>query len=267
MSLKKVENKRIIYNNRKSVRIIVIVYVLIHLGFAATSFLPDKNKYSFSAFREPVNITGSRSVSLISWDYSPKEATMELVFDFENSAYSNGGISFDAIYDGQKALESGIVYQKDEMLIIQLYKIPSQQGKRVTVSFEADDNGNSRKVTFYTYTGITNEVDSLPILTEKEYYIKRQKYDIAYYEELISADYSSIDNKQTAISQIEADNERLNNHNSKLTTDQILNMNETLRNNNSMIEGLQMEITELKQEISKYEEVIRVLNERIDDYE
>lgn len=266
MNLKEAGRKRIVYNNRRSVRIIVIVYVLIHIAFAATSLLPDRNKYSFSAFREPVSLTGSRSISLIRWDYSPDESTMELVFDFENSAYSNGGISFDAVYDGQKSLESEIVYQRDEMLIIQLYHIPEVTGKRVTVSFETKEDGNTRKVSFYTYTGIANEVASLPVLSEKEYYIQRQEYDIAYYEGLISAKIKAIQDKQTSIAQIEADNERLNNHDSKLTTDELLNMNETLRNNNSMIEALQVNITELQQEISRYENIIQVLKERIDDY-
>ena len=267
MSLKKPDKKKVIYNNRKSVRFIVIIYVLIHLGFAATSLMPDRNKYSYSPFREPLNLTGSRSVSLIRWDYSPAEDTMELVFDFANSAYSNGGITFDAVYDGRKNLDSGIVYQKDEMLIIQLYHIPDGQGKRVTVSFETQEGGNVRKVSFYTYTGIVNEVSSLPILSEKEYYIQRQEYDIEYYKMLIDANLKKIDDKQASIEEIEADNERLNNNDSKLTTDELLNMKETIRNNNYMIEAMRVDIEELKQQVSRYEDIIKVLNDRKNDYE
>lgn len=256
-------NKKIVFDNRKSVRIIVVLYVLIHIGFVATGFLPDRSRYTFSPFREAVYLTGSRSVSLIRWDYAPDEHTMELVFDFTDSAYSKGGIAFDAVYDGKKNLESNIVYQKEDMLIIQLYHIPEQQGKKITVSFEMNEDGNSRKASFYSYTGIINEVMSLPVRTEREYYVSRQEYDIAYYNSLIDAAEKSIADKRNSVTEIENDNQRLSSNDTKLTMNETLNLSETIQNNNSMIEELNTEIDELNGEIKEYKDIIQVLKDRI----
>ena len=190
---KQKNRKKSTINNRRNVRITVIIFLLVHMAFWASGYLPDGNKYHSSPYRTPQSLSGYKTVSLIRWDYCPKDRLMEVVFDIQNVQYSEGKTEYDVIYDGKKQLSSTIVYSKDNMLIVQINHVPTASGKRISIRFDyTDSDGKSNSTSFYSYTGIINEVDALPVLSEKEYYINRQDYDIAYYETLIQNMENSI---------------------------------------------------------------------------
>lgn len=261
--------KRIFRNrNRNSVRITVLVFFVVHLTFYLTGFIPDQGKYTHSAFRTPQNLSDYKTVTLIRWDYSPKDKVMELVFDLKNSSYSEGTIEFTALFDKTKNLESQIVYNEQDMLVIQLYRIPKQTGKKVDITFEYTPEGEETcKTSFYSYTGIINEVDTLPVLSTDEYYLTRQDYDIAYYQGLIDSLEGSISKNETSISNIRQDIERLQNNTTNLTTDELLNLNETIENDKSTIKALEGKNEEYRLKIASYQETIGVLEQRKADYE
>lgn len=254
--------------NRNSVRITVLLFLLVHLAFYLTGFISDRSKYTYSAFRTSQNLSAYKTVTLIRWDYSPGDKTMELVFDLKNTSYSEGIIEFTALYDNTKKLDSQIVYNEQDMIIIQLYKLPKQNGKKVTITFKYTPEGEKDYETkFYSYTGIINEVETLPILSQDEYYLSRQDYDIAYYKALIKEMEDSISKNEVSIANIKADIQRLQSNDTVLTTDEMLNLNETIENDKSTIETLEGKNGEFREQIVSYQEIIDVLEKRKADYE
>lgn len=254
--------------NRNSVRITVLVFFLVHLGFYLTGFLPDQGQYTHSAFRTSQNLSDYKTVTLIRWEYSPRDRVMELVFDLKNTSYSEGKIEFGAVFDNTENLDSQIVYSEEDMLIIQLYKIPKQTGRKVTVTFEFTPMGEKTyETSFYSYTGIIDEVDSLPVLSEEEYYLARQDYDIAYYQSLIDGLRETISKNETSIANIQQDIERLQGSTANLTTDELLNLSETIENDKDKIEALETADREADLMIASYQETIGVLEQRKADYE
>lgn len=262
--------KRIVSRNRNrnSVRITVLLFLLVHLAFYLTGFLPDQSKYTYSAFRTPQNLSEYKTVTLIRWEYCPEDKVMELVFDLKNTSYSEGTIEFTALYDNAKNLDSQIVYSGKDMLIIQLYKIPKQMGKKVSITFEYKPEGEKAyEANFYSYTGIINEVETLPILSSDEYYLARQDYDIAYYQSLIDNLEKLISKNETSIVNIQQDITRLQSDTANLTTDELLNLKETIENDKSKIEALEASNTEARIKIASYQETIGVFEQRKADYE
>lgn len=254
--------------NRNSVRITVLVFFLVHLGFYLTGFLPDQNQYSYSAFRTSQNLSDYKTVTLIRWEYSSRDRVMELVFDLKNTSYSEGKIEFEAIFDNTKNLESQVVYSEGDMLIIQLYKIPKQTGRKVTVTFEFTPSGDKTyETSFYSYTGIIDEVESLPVLSEDEYYLARQDYDIAYYQGLIDGLEETISKNENSIANIRQEIERLQGSTANLTTDELLNLSETIENDKNKIDALEAANREADLTISSYQETIHVLEQRKAAYE
>lgn len=254
--------------NRNSVRITVLVFFLVHLGFYLTGFLPDQSQYTHSAFRTSQNLSDYKTVTLIRWEYSPRDRVMELVFDLKNTSYSEGKIEFGAVFDNTKNLDSQIVYSEEDMLIIQLYKIPKQTGRKVTITFEFTPVGEKTyETSFYSYTGIIDEVESLPVLSEEEYYLARQDYDIAYYQSLIDGLRKTISKNETSIANIRQDIERLQGSTDNLTTDELLNLSETIENDKDKIEALEAADGEADLMIASYQETISVLEQRKADYE
>ena len=254
--------------NRNSVRIAVLLFIMIHLAFYLTGFLPDQSKYTYSAFRVPQELSGYKTVTLIRWDYAPRDRVMELVFDLKDTSYSQGNIEFSAIYDNTKNLDSQIVYNDQDMLIIQLYKIQEQTGKKIMITFEYTPEGEKTcETSFYSYMGVINEVETLPVLEKDEYYIARQEYDIAYYRKLIGDLEASISKNEASIKNILQDIERLQNSNTNLTTDELLNLNETIQNNQNTIKALEGKNAEYQLKIASYRETIGVLERRKEDYE
>lgn len=262
------KNKKFLKANRKSVRITVLVFVLVHLAFWATGFIPDQGKYTCSPFRTSQNLSEYKTITLIRWDYSPREKVMELVFDIKDVVYSTGKMEFTAVYNNAKNLDSQIVYNDDGMLILQLYKVPKQSGKKITITFEYTPEGSDVSETkFYNYTGIINEVECLPVLSKEQYYIARQNYDIAYYQSLITYMEDSIEENNISIANIEAEIARLQSGNEVLTTDELLNLNENIDNDKKSIELLQSQNEEYQMKIAEYQEVIAVLEQRKAKYE
>lgn len=251
------------YNNRTSVRYIVIGYCIVHLLFWASSFIPDSNRYTASSLRSVQNLSQYNSVTLIRWDYAPSDNTMEVVFDLTNTLYQDGSISMEA-RSSNKRLDSKIVYSDQDMLIVQLYKVPKASGNRITIRFEYEENGKETSASFYTYVGITNQVKSLPVLTEKEYYYNRQVYDINYYNSLISELEDKITANKEKIDSLEKDLERLSDGKENLTSDELLNLDETITNDTQSIKSLELQISEYENDISGYQDTIKVLEERRD---
>lgn len=267
---KKNKKKRKLHRNRNrnSVRITVFVFFLVHFAFYLTGFIVDSGKYSASDFRVSQPLSDYKTVALIRWDYAPEERTMELVFDLENTVYSEGNTEFQAVYDNSKVIDSQIVYSTQDMLIIQLYHIPEKTGKKVTVTFEYTPDGEkTSSASFYSYTGIMNEVESLPVLSQDEYYLSRQDYDIAYYQDLIDGLQKKISGQEASIENIQQDIERLQGKDANLTTDELLNLNSTLENDRETIAGLEEQIEKNKNMITEYQEIIAVLWQRKEDYE
>lgn len=268
MQILKKKNRKRQNRNRNSVRIVVVVFFLVHFAFYATGFIPDQSKYTCSAFRTPQDLSEYKTISLIRWDYSPKEDVMELVFDLKDTSYSTGKIEFSAVYNNEKNLESKIVYSDKDMLILQLIKIPKQTGKKINITFEYTPNGQEMsKTSFYSYTGIIHEVDSLPELNQEQYYIARQDYDIAYYQGLIKDLEDSIAENEDSIESIKADITRLRSNDEVLTTDEILNRNENIANDENSIQSLQVQNESSRKKIAEYQEIIKVLEERKAKYE
>ncbi len=193
---------------------------------------------------------------------------MELVFDLKNTSYSEGKIEFEAIFDNTKNLDSQVVYSEEDMLVIQLYKIPKQTGRKVTITFEFTPVGEKAyETSFYSYTGIIDEADSLPVLSKAEYYLARQDYDIAYYRSLIGSLEKTISKNEVSIANIRQDIERLQGSTANLTTDELLNLRETIENDKDKIEALEAADREADLMIASYQETIDVLEQRKADYE
>lgn len=260
------KNKIKPFNNRTSVRFIIIIFIIIHLLFLASNFIPDSNRYSASALRSTQNLSQYNSITLIRWDYAPADRTMEVVFDVKNTLYQDGNISMQAL-SSNKPLDSKIVYSNQEMLIVQIYKVPKASGNRVTVQFDYEEDGKETTVSFYTYVGITNQVSELPVLTEKEYYYNRQIYDITYYNSLITELKDQITENQNRIRDLENDLKRLDSGTENLTTDELLNLDETISNETQTIRSLELQISKYEEDIAGYQDVIKVLEERKDECE
>lgn len=193
---------------------------------------------------------------------------MELVFDLKNTSYSEGKIEFEAVFDNTKNLDSQVVYSEEDMLVIQLYKIPKQTGRKVTITFEFTPVGEKAyETSFYSYTGIIDEADSLPVLSKAEYYLARQDYDIAYYRSLIGSLEKTISRNEVSIANIRQDIERLQGSTANLTTDELLNLRETIENDKDKIEALEAADREADLMIASYQETIDVLEQRKADYE
>lgn len=193
---------------------------------------------------------------------------MELVFDLKNTSYSEGKIEFEAVFDNTKNLDSQVVYSEEDMLVIQLYKIPKQTGRKVTITFEFTPVGEKAyETSFYSYTGIIDEADSLPVLSKAEYYLARQDYDIAYYRSLIGSLEKTISKNEVSIANIRQDIERLQGSTANLTTDELLNLRETIENDKDKIEALEAADREADLMIASYQETIDVLEQRKVDYE
>lgn len=193
---------------------------------------------------------------------------MELVFDLKNTSYSEGKIEFEAVFDNTKNLDSQVVYSEEDMLVIQLYKIPKQTGRKVTITFEFTPVGEKAyETSFYSYTGIIDEADSLPVLSKAEYYLARQDYDIAYYRSLIGSLEKTISKNEVSIANIRQDIERLQGSTANLTTDELLNLRETIENDKDKIEALEAADREADLMIASYQETIDVLEQRKADYE
>lgn len=268
MQMPELERKKIRNANRNSVRIIVLVYVLVHLAFGISgALLSNEDEYTVSPFRTPQSLSSTKSISLIRWDYAPREDVMEVVFDIEDSAYSKGSIQFTAMCHN-KNLDSQVVYNDEDMLILQLYDMPREDGLKIAITFEyTPASGEMTETSFYSYIGAINLVDTLPVLSQTEYYVSRQEYDIAYYQSLISGVEKSIEQKESSITEIEEEITRLQSKDKTLTTDEMLNLQEHIQNNQDSISALESQISELKVTISDYQAIIKVLEERKAKYE
>lgn len=268
MQMPELERKKIRNANRKSVRVIVLVYVLVHLAFGFSGMLlSDEDEYTVSPFRTQQPLSDTKSISLIRWDYAPGEDVMEVVFDIKDTAYSKGSIQY-TVMCRNKNLDSQVVYSDDKMLILQLYDMPKEADSKISITFEyTPTSGEMSETNFYSYVGVINLVDTLPVLSQSEYYVSRQEYDIAYYQGLIAGVEKSIEQKETSISEIEEEITRLQSRNETLTTDEMLNIQEHIENNQYSIKALRSQIEELRILISEYQNIIKVLEERKEKYE
>lgn len=251
------------YSNRKSVKYIVVIYVVVHLLFLSSHFIPDSNKYTASEFRISQTLSRYSFISLIRWEYAPSENTMEVVFDMTNTLYQEGTVSMLAKVN-DKQLDTKIVYSDQNMLIVQIYNVPKAAGNRIVVEFEYEENGEVSVVDFYTYVDIVDTVSSLPVLSEKEYYYNRQVYDIDYYNSLVSSLEKKIESNKEKIKNLEADLKRLGLETQNLTTDELLNLDETISNDTQTIESLERQILDYENKIEDYQDTIRILEERRD---
>lgn len=266
MGMKKNKKKKKSFDNRKSVRWIVITFITIHLLFAASNFIPDSKRYTASEMRSTQNLSQYSSITLIRWDYAPSERTMEIAFDINNTLFQDGKITMEAVASN-KRLRTQIVYSNQEMLIVQIYKVPKNASERITLNFIYEEGGKEQEARFYTYIGITNTVTTLPVLTEKEYYINRQNYDIAYYNSLINEADSKIGDCKKRIKELQDDLSRLKSDDSALTTDELLNLDKTVENEQQMISALESQIATFEEDIDGYKDTIKILEERKSTYE
>ena len=78
---------------------------------------------------------------------------------------------------------------------------------------------------------------------------------------------NSIQKNEAKISNIEKEIERLQGDTSNLTTDEILNLKETIDNDQSSKEMMQTQNEEYCKKIASYQETIKVLQKRKDAYE
>lgn len=264
MAEQRKNRKRVKKNrNRVSVRMIVILYVLVHGGFYLTGFHADQDRYISSKFRVPQELSPYKTVTLIRWDYAPSDRVMEVEFDINNLSYSTGELVFSCFYEGTKPLDCQVVYSSDTGLIIQIYDIPKEQGNRINVEFEyAPEEDKVFTASFVHYTGIMNVVKALPILKAEEYYNNRLTYDIAYYEYLIDIQTELISKDKEQIENIEKEVIRLKENTKELTAEERLHLNESIGNNEDMIRSFQKAIEEAEQTIANYQETIEVLEKR-----
>ena len=260
---KKKQNKRN-RKNRKVVKGVVCVYLLIHTFFYLSGFFSETNKYIGSEFRTEQRLSNYKTISLIRWEYAPKEKTMEITIDLKNTMYSEGRVELSAKYEKSKNLDTQVVYSDQDMLVIRLYGMPYKIGKKITLNFAFTPEGEEEaKARFYEYIGGIEETDTLPILEKNEYYTKRQEYDMAYYQGLIDDLKEEIVKNQESIQKIELDIESIQNDTGNLTTDEMLNLNEIIQNDKNTIEMLKSGIEKNKEQISTYEETIEVLRQRM----
>lgn len=263
MQMQGKKNKKIRYTNRNSIRIIVVVFILVHLTFFATGFIPDQSKYTVSAFRTPQKLSEYKEISLIRWEWASAEKTMEVEFDITDTTYSEGSVVVSCLYDNTKPLDCQIVYSSESTIIIQIYGMPAVNSKAVKVKFEyAPPDEEVCQVTFTSYTGVIDLADTLPVLDEKSYFNNRINYDVAYYQKLIDEQNVLIEKNQKQIAEVKEEINRLNTQPSELTTDELLHLNERLQNNEDMIRYLENAIEDSRQVIFGYQDTIRILEKR-----
>lgn len=264
------KNKRRTWKNasRKSVYIITAVFIIVHTGFFFSGFIPDDRYKKISEFRSPQTLSLYKTISLIRWEYSPKEEIMEVEFDISNILYGDGRVSFSAFCENNQ-IDSQIVCNREDKLIVQLHNVKYKKNKRIRLSFSyiADGEDNPDTVTFYHTIGYTDEVAALPVLSEEEYGRKRIDYDIAYYQGIIDTNMQKIQENNRKIEATQEELSRLKEHGSALTTDELLNISTSIQNNEEAIRTLDLENRELERQNAENQETIGVLQKRRADYD
>lgn len=249
--------------NRNSVRIIVIIWVLTYGFFLSTNYIIPENKTNKSdALRVEQPLSNAKSISMARADYCPSTKTLECEFDIINHVYSDGQIAITSMNAG-KEVDSQIVYNDTNDIIIQMYKINPQ--KPSVFSFEYvfnDEPDEVYKASFVVYGETCRQIESLDILTEDEYYNNRIDYDIEYYTSLIEDLQVANKEHQDKIDELNEDLDRLQSETAELTNDEILNLEGNIENNKAEISVHSGEITTNNDTINEYTEIINILKGR-----
>lgn len=251
----------------------IMIFLLIFIG-GQFLFLTSKNWFPNGADYRTANAIYSSKISenikftLIRWDYSLEEKSMEIEIGISNnSLQDNVTYEYEALTKDYSKVDMEIKAEKEDFIVVRLYKIP-KKWKEMIFCIDIIKNGESGdRVKFYTNDESIKEIEKIETYSEKEYYEN-------YLQSLISEQTKIIENyekenKEKSKKQKDYAARILNLQKSKefQTEDEISNteglINEAAKNINQLEEEKKSNVQMMK----KCSEKIKKLEEKLKSQE
>lgn len=134
----------------------------------------------------------SYSVYLTKWEYSRKDAAMEIIIEIQTSDLIDTGLTFSAVERNAGELDITAVDKSPEYIVLRISDVP--EGWR-EVSLHLQKDGGKNTLRLYTNIDEVTQIEDLPEKSKDGYQIDRLQGQIGYDDHQISL----IENKKAAL--------------------------------------------------------------------
>ena len=202
------------------------------------------------------------SVYLTKWEYSRKDAAMEIVIEIQTSDLTGTGLAYSAFERNAGGLDITAVDESSEYMVLRINDVP-EDWREVSLHLQKDGGKNTLRL--YTNIDEVAQAESLPEKSENEYQIDRLQGQIGYDDYQISL----IENKKAALEKENAElQERIDELERAVypteeeaddALERVEQAKKSIEENTESIQKYQEEISEIETRTGSIQEQIREL--------
>jgi len=255
------KKKYSVWNAKKQKNILIIFIVLILSGymffFMSPLLFSDSSEIKQTPFNKNQSLGNGRTVSVSSWEYSQKQALMEVQLDISNTNYDGLDLYDFAVVTKSGSYKSVKIYQvvQDSDFVVLLIKgIP--ENFKITSLRMAVHGGDGTIIKLYTSEDTVTYCKEIKEKTKKDYYIEKIDNKIAVIEKDNKKLSEEIKKIKDTITNINKKNVELSKSEKYQTENEIINTENQIANNNNRISNFTDQINSLQ--ISKIENVEKI---------
>lgn len=244
-----------------------IIFGIVFIGgyafFLNSNQLFSKNKVTIlaSPFDYEYQLEG-RKIKIVRWDYADSQDRCEVELDVTDTVFDNQSYSVTCMDRQKGKLNTNIVLQEPDLMIIQVDQIPDDFAE---LSLQITLNGQVLKL-YGTRDSVTH-VKNLDILSPTEYKVKRLKLQIERYEKEIADRQDSITEAKEQIQRCEEEKAVLLEKIPLQTEEQKGETELVIESADSQIERANENIKECEEDIAEYQELITSTQQKIDTFQ
>lgn len=259
-----------ILNSKKFKNSILIIFLIVFIGgyaifFTSPLYMPlDKSNYRITALNSPNTLDEQHIFTIVRWQYSEEQKRMEVELDIENTAY-DGMIDYNIQVRTDPSSRPTVtkIINDTSWLILQIDNISDDfQIISLQISLQNDINTILK---LYTNPEAVERVDKLEVLSRTEYQINRLERNITLYQQEIEEFNNQIADRKNKIANIEAQNKELAESRPFRTESEIQQIDNQIKQNESLIENEDKAIEEINAEILENKNRIQLTQKQIEE--
>lgn len=255
-------------NSKKFKSSILIIFLVVFIGgytvfFTSPLYMPtDTSDYRETELYAPNALDDEHVFTVVRWQYSETQDRMEVELDIENTAY-DGMTDYRIVVRTDPSSRPTVtkVINDTSLMILQFDNIPGNF-KIISLQISLPDN-DENILRLYTNPDAVERVDTLEILSRTEYQINRLQRNISVYQEQIEQSNNEIAEREARITNIETQNQELNESRPYRTEAEIQEIDNQIKNNEARIESERDAIEELNAQILENQNRIKLTREQI----
>lgn len=204
-----------------------------------------------------------KEIQLIRWDYSQKQAIMEIELDLKDLTFRESHTyEFSAMETSHGPLEVSTVLQETNWIIVQIHNIPDRWAE-ISFRIETPDNEDAGTLRMYTNIADVHYVDRIETKDRQGYQEARLENEITMYENEIQNLQDQIKEEEDRIARIQKEIYDLQERRGYETQEQAEESEALIEEAQTQIQSSQETIEEYDSDINERKERIQNLKEQI----